>query len=130
MTQEEFQRLVLEKLMSLETGQTQLKKEMGELKEEVHDIKSEMGEFKEEIRDIRSEMGELKEAVCGIKSELGDLKKDVCEIREFQKTSVLEIIEFVYEHTCTKDDLSASMKALNDDMFIQKVELNKLKLVK
>lgn len=102
MTQEEFQRLVLEKLMSLETGQTQLKKEMVELKEEVHDIKS----------------------------ELGDLKKDVCEIREFQKTSVLEIIEFVYEHTCTKDDLSASMKALNDDMFIQKVELNKLKLVK
>lgn len=109
MTQEEFQRSVLEKLVSLESGQTRIENRMGNIESRMETMETKMEDM--ETRQMQQET-------------------QLQEIKKFQQTSILETIEYIHDHLVTKDDLHASMKTLNDRLFVQEVELNKLKLVR
>lgn len=123
MTQEEFQRLVLEKLVSLESGQTRMETRMENMETRMGNIESNMENMETRMENIESRMGNIETRQIQQETHLQEIKK-------FQQTSILETIEYIHDHLVTKDDLHASMKTLNDRLFVQEVELNKLKLVR
>lgn len=130
MTQEEFQRLVLEKLVSLESGQIRMETRMGNIEARVGNMETRMGNMETRMGNIETNMENIESRMGNIETRQIQQETHLQEIKKFQQTSILETIEYIHDHLVTKDDLHASMKTLNDRLFVQEVELNKLKLVR
>ena len=84
MTNEEFQKIVLEELKGLKEEVIGTKEDVGELKglkEEVIEIKEDVGELKGlkgEVIEIKENVGELK----GLKEKVIELKEEIVELKE------------------------------------------------
>ena len=74
-------------------GLCEVKKEIGELKEDVAHLKTEVTELKEDVAHLKTEVTEMKEDVAHLKTEVTELKEDVAHL----KTEVTELKEDVTE---------------------------------
>lgn len=76
MSNEEFQKLVLEKLLSLYSGQKKLVEGQAELKEEIEEAP---GRSRSHKRRARATKAELKEEIASVKAEL---KADIAKLNK------------------------------------------------
>lgn len=106
-----------------------LLEEIGSINSRLARVENKQDEQRDILQAIRNKQEHTNAELEGLKTTTATAAS-VKEIRDFQQTSILETIEYIHDRMVTKEDLSASMNVMNEDLFNQKVELHKLKLVK
>ena len=125
MTDEDFQKLVLDKLGGLETKIGGIETEFGGLKTQIGGLEAEFGGLKTQIGGLENRFDGLEEQV----KENTEIIKAVRHNQEFgiAKLSALEL------STASKESivkLDAKFDVLNDRLFQQEADLKILKAVK
>lgn len=77
MTNEEFQRLILEKLGNLEEEVSEIKEEVLEIKEEVSGIKKDQVEIRKSLQATVDQTAELSEFRSEVNEKLDSLQQDI-----------------------------------------------------
>ncbi len=99
MTNEEFQRLILEKLNGLDKIDSRLDRvenRLDKIESEVSGVKSEVSGVKSEVSDVKSEVSGVKSEVSSVKSEVSIIKNQTAILTEFRtetNTKLNAIIE-------------------------------------
>lgn len=116
MTNEDFQKLVLQ--------------ELKELKLNFNGVKSDIGELKSDVSGLKSDVGKLKSDVSGLKSDVGELKSDVKELNRKMDISYEQIaglLEFRTETTDTLKEIKEEIRFLSHKEQENEKELFKIK---
>ncbi|MCX7780345.1 MAG: hypothetical protein N2491_05430 [Negativicutes bacterium] len=108
MTNEEFQKLVLEELFGIKSEISGLKSEISGLNSEVSGLKSEISGIKFEISDLNSEISGIKSEISGIKSEISGIKSEISGIKS-QLSENTQIIKALMHRT---EELDAKFDGL------------------
>ena len=131
MTNEEFQKSMLEKLGNLEAGQKELKDKFsdstGQLNEDISNVKNQLMELKEDISNVKGQLNENTQIIKALlhRTEELDAKFDGLLTTAVTKEAIANL--------ATKEDIenmNAKIDTLNTRLFYQETELTKLKAVK
>ena len=131
MTQEEFQNLVLQKFDSIDKKFDSIDKKFDSIDKRFDSMDKSFNSMAEDLKTLKSD-------VKGIKTqqeEHGQILQALLHNQEVANARLegLEISKATVESIeklATKDDLKACMKLMNNRMFEQELEVEKLKLVK
>lgn len=81
MTNEEFQRIVLEELKSLREGQEDIKKEQVELKKGLEGVIEQTADLTEFRQEVKEELSEIKSTISRIEIATADNWSDIARIK-------------------------------------------------
>ena len=77
----EFEKIVLQKLDSMEADIKKLKQDVAELKQDVTVLKQDVAELKQDVTVLKEDVAELKQDVAGLKTNVTTLKKELNEVK-------------------------------------------------
>ena len=104
----EFEKIVLQKLDSMEADIKELKQDVAELKQDVTVLKEDVAELKQDVTVLKEDVTGLKQDVAGLKTNVTTLKKELKEVKEdigVLKNEVFNVIKPTLEIINEKVDI-------------------------
>lgn len=117
MSNEEFQKTVLERLSGIQTDISGMKSDIKELQSDVSGMKSDIKELQSDVSGMKSDIKGLQTDVSGLKSDVMELRTDVKELKEkvnaiYDQTAVLT--EFRTETNLKLDNIIEDNKSIHE----------------
>ena len=129
----EFEKIVLQKLDSMEADIKELKQDVAELKQDVTVLKEDVAELKQDVTVLKEDVTGLKQDVAGLKTNVTTLKKELKEVKEdigVLKNEVFNVIKPTLEIINEKVDIMINIntaKILDGQTRNYKVQIKMLR---
>ncbi|HEX3146392.1 MAG TPA: hypothetical protein VHQ64_20620 [Pyrinomonadaceae bacterium] len=75
-----FQKRVLDELIALRTGQSELRNDVTELRSEVTELRSEVTELRSDVTELRSEVTQLRSDVTELRTQQAAMAKNIAAL--------------------------------------------------